>query len=127
MNHLYCWIWTLVQTQVCKFNGYIVLCRTCSHCTDSDWDPYFLFLCRTGIRVHTVSVSKSVPESVSGNVKRPSHQGIFEVNKSCRLQAHPNCVGAFEGWIVVIVTEKKREDGFRRLLEAGGATVTATK
>ena len=74
-----------------------------------------------------ISVSKSVPESVSGNVKRPSHQGIFEVNKSCRLQAHPNCVGAFEGWIVVIVTEKKREDGFRRLLEAGGATVTATK
>ena len=37
---------------VCNFNGYIVLCRTCSHCTDSDWDPYFLFLCRTGIRVH---------------------------------------------------------------------------
>ena len=28
----------------------IVLCRTCSHCTDSDLDPYSLFLCRTGIR-----------------------------------------------------------------------------
>ena len=28
---------------------YIVLCRTCSHCTDSDLDPYFLFLYRTGI------------------------------------------------------------------------------
>ena len=22
----------------CKHNGYIVLCRTCSHCTDSDYD-----------------------------------------------------------------------------------------
>ena len=43
------------------------------------------------------------------------------------LQTEPNCIGAFEGWNVVIVTEKKREDGFRRLLEAGGATVLASK
>ena len=34
-----------------KPNGYIVLRRTCSHCTDSDSDPYYLFLCRTGIQV----------------------------------------------------------------------------
>ena len=27
-----------------KPSGYIVLCRTCSHCTDSDLDPYSLFL-----------------------------------------------------------------------------------
>ena len=32
-------------------DGYIVLCRTWSHCTDSDWDPYSLFLHRTGILV----------------------------------------------------------------------------
>ena len=32
-------------------DGYIVLCRTCSHCTDSDSDPFSLFLYRTGIRV----------------------------------------------------------------------------
>ena len=32
-------------------DGYIVVCRTCSHCTDVDSDPYSLFLCRTGIRV----------------------------------------------------------------------------
>ena len=31
--------------------GYIVLCKTCFHCTDSDSDPYFLFLYRTGIVV----------------------------------------------------------------------------
>ena len=31
-----------------KPDGFIALCRTCSHCTDSDLDPYF---CRTGIRV----------------------------------------------------------------------------
>ncbi len=35
--------------------------------------------------------------------------------------------GAFGGWRVVLVTDRKREDGFRRLLEAGGATVIATK
>ena len=34
-----------------KPNGYIVLCRTCSHCTDSDSDPYSLFLHRIGIWV----------------------------------------------------------------------------
>ena len=28
---------------------YIVLCRTCSHCIDVDWDPSSLFLYRTGI------------------------------------------------------------------------------
>ena len=44
-----------------KHNGYIVLCRSCSHCTDSDSDPNFLFLHQTGIRV------ESVPEFVSGN------------------------------------------------------------
>ena len=32
-----------------KPDGYIVLCRTCSHCTDSDSDLFYLFLCRTGI------------------------------------------------------------------------------
>ena len=30
-----------------KPNGYIVLCKTCSHCTDSDLGPYSPFLCRT--------------------------------------------------------------------------------
>ena len=34
-----------------KLDGYIVLCRTCSHCTDSDFDAYSLFLYRTGIQV----------------------------------------------------------------------------
>ena len=34
-----------------KPDGYIVLCRTCSHCTDVDSDPHSLYLCRTGIRV----------------------------------------------------------------------------
>ena len=34
-----------------KPNGYIVLCKMCSHCTDLDSDPYSLFLFRTGIRV----------------------------------------------------------------------------
>ena len=34
-----------------KPNGYIILCRTCSHCTDFDSDPYLLFLYRTGVRV----------------------------------------------------------------------------
>ena len=32
-------------------NGHIVLCRKCSHCTDSDLDPYSLYVCRTGIQI----------------------------------------------------------------------------
>lgn len=43
------------------------------------------------------------------------------------FQVKPSCMGAFDGWNVIVLTEKKREDGFRRLLEAGGATVAATK
>jgi hypothetical protein len=35
--------------------------------------------------------------------------------------------GAFDGWNALLLTESKREDGFRRLLEAGGATVIAEK
>ena len=34
-----------------ELDGYIVLCRTCSRYTDSDSDPYSLFLYRTGIWV----------------------------------------------------------------------------
>ena len=33
-----------------KPDGYITLCRTCSHCRKSESDPYSLFLCGTGIR-----------------------------------------------------------------------------
>ena len=50
------WLLTLTETDSSsdsdsKPNGYIVLCRTCSHCTDLDSDPFFLFLYRTRIRV----------------------------------------------------------------------------
>ncbi len=43
------------------------------------------------------------------------------------LQTNPISLGAFEGWRVVLLTDKRREDGFRRLLEAGGATVEANR
>ena len=33
-----------------KPDGYIALYKNCSHCTDSDLDPYSPFLYRTGIR-----------------------------------------------------------------------------
>ena len=54
MAHLHwSWRWTQVRTQtrIPNPNGYIVLCRTCSYCTDLDSHPYSLFLERTGIRV----------------------------------------------------------------------------
>jgi hypothetical protein len=35
--------------------------------------------------------------------------------------------GAFSGWRALLLTESKREDGFRRLLEAGGACVLVEK
>ena len=40
-----------------KPNGYFLLYRTCSQCTDSDSDPYSLFLYRRGIRVLSPSPS----------------------------------------------------------------------
>ena len=43
------------------------------------------------------------------------------------LQQKPGCEGAFEGWQVILLTDHKKEDGFRRLLQAGGAKVVATK
>ena len=48
-----------------KPDGYIVLCRTCSHCTDSDSDLYFYFC------IGQESRSKSVFDSVSDNVNEP--------------------------------------------------------
>ncbi|XP_062568872.1 DNA topoisomerase 2-binding protein 1-A-like [Saccostrea cucullata] len=38
-----------------------------------------------------------------------------------------SCVGAFSDWKVVLCTDRKKEDNFRRLLEAGGATVLNLK
>ena len=56
-----------------KLDGYIVLCRTCSHCTDSDADntPYFY--------VGQEFESESIPRSVSGNVNEPLHNAIVSV------------------------------------------------
>ena len=38
-----------------------------------------------------------------------------------------SCVGAFSEWRVALCTDRKKEDNFRRLLEAGGATVLNLK
>lgn len=38
-------------------------------------------------------------------------------------KSDPSCLGAFQGWRVLLLTEPKKEDNFRRLLSAGGATV----
>ena len=50
------------RTKVPRPDGCIVLCRSCSHCTDSDLDPYSL---------GQESESESVSESVSVNVNEP--------------------------------------------------------
>ncbi|XP_071103201.1 DNA topoisomerase 2-binding protein 1-like [Haliotis cracherodii] len=39
----------------------------------------------------------------------------------------PNCRGAFEGWQVILCTDKNRESNFSRLLQAGGAQVLPLK
>ena len=51
-----------------KPDVYIVLCRTCLHCTDSDSDPCSLSLYR-GIGQELES--ESVSQSVSDNVNEP--------------------------------------------------------
>ena len=48
-----------------KPDGYIVLCRTCTHCTDLNLDPTPYFC------IEQESESESVPESISGNVNEP--------------------------------------------------------
>ncbi|XP_041372354.1 DNA topoisomerase 2-binding protein 1-A-like [Gigantopelta aegis] len=40
---------------------------------------------------------------------------------------NPHCKGAFDGWRVLLCSDKKRENNFRRLLEAGGADVLSLK
>ncbi|KAL8604271.1 hypothetical protein ACOMHN_023641 [Nucella lapillus] len=35
--------------------------------------------------------------------------------------------GAYQGWKVILLTDRKREDNFRRLLTAGGATVLSVR
>jgi len=42
-------------------------------------------------------------------------------------QSGKSASGAFDGWCTLLLTDSKREDGFRRLLEAGGATVLPDK
>ncbi|XP_067686474.1 DNA topoisomerase 2-binding protein 1-like [Haliotis asinina] len=39
----------------------------------------------------------------------------------------PSCRGAFEGWQVILCTDKNRESNFSRLLQAGGAEVLPLK
>ena len=54
VDHLSYGLFTLTETDLdsdSKHDGYIVICRTCSHSTGLHSDPYSLFLCRTGIRV----------------------------------------------------------------------------
>ena len=48
-----------------KSDGYIALCRTCSHCTDLDSDPYSLLLYRTGIRVRLWQCKCAITVSLS--------------------------------------------------------------
>ncbi|XP_064597636.1 DNA topoisomerase 2-binding protein 1-like [Liolophura sinensis] len=43
------------------------------------------------------------------------------------IKANQSCRGAFEGWKVVLCTDKNKEENFKRLLEAGGAQVVATR
>ncbi|KAK3106422.1 hypothetical protein FSP39_019639 [Pinctada imbricata] len=42
-------------------------------------------------------------------------------------QSSPMSRGAFSGWTVLICTDAKKEENFRRLLQAGGATVLSIK
>ncbi|XP_063404919.1 DNA topoisomerase 2-binding protein 1-like [Mytilus trossulus] len=43
------------------------------------------------------------------------------------LQSTNQCIGAFDGWTVLLNCDKVKDDNFKRLLEAGGATVLQNK
>ena len=58
-----------------KPDSYIVLCRTCSHFTDSESDPYSYFC--TGQE----AVSESVPKSVFGNVMSHKNSVQNSINR----------------------------------------------
>uniref|UniRef100_K1PK18 DNA topoisomerase 2-binding protein 1 n=1 Tax=Magallana gigas TaxID=29159 RepID=K1PK18_MAGGI len=51
-----------------------------------------------------------------------AHRWRIQINSSSQ-----SCVGAFSEWKVILCTDRKKEDNFRRLLEAGGATVLNLK
>ena len=44
-----------------------------------------------------------------------------------RRQLEPSLRGAFDGWVAALFTRRSHIDGFRRLLEAGGAVVHMTQ
>ena len=56
-----------------EHDGYIVLCRTCSHCMDSDSDPYLDWDLQLLLYpfLGQIFVSRLGSESVSGNVNKP--------------------------------------------------------
>ena len=74
--------------------GYIVLCRTCSHCTDLDSDPYSLFLNPS---------PEFLPKSVSGNVN----------------EQLDNELPSFYGHNFLFV-DGRETDGAERLRDSGG-------
>lgn len=43
------------------------------------------------------------------------------------FQSTNQCIGAFDGWTVLLNCDKVKDDNFKRLLEAGGATVLPNK
>ena len=49
--------------------GYIVLCKTCSYCTDLNSDSCTLFLCRTGIQVPSPYPNLSALQQCKGAIK----------------------------------------------------------
>ncbi|XP_078332044.1 DNA topoisomerase 2-binding protein 1-like isoform X2 [Crassostrea virginica] len=60
----------------------------------------------------------------------PAIRKLCEAAHRWRLKissASQSCVGAFSEWRVALCTDRKKEDNFRRLLEAGGATVLNLK
>ena len=69
-----------------KPDGYIVLCRTSLHCTDTDSDPYFLVQYRTGIQICTlVRLRQCRWAIIPKNLHVPRQQRIWDKIETCNL------------------------------------------
>ena len=67
---------------------YIVVCRKCSRCTDSDLDPCSLFLYRTGIRVRgriRVRLRQCKWAMIPKNLHVPRQRRIWDKIETCNV------------------------------------------
>ncbi|KAI8789482.1 DNA topoisomerase 2-binding protein 1-B [Biomphalaria glabrata] len=73
---------------------------------------------------YTLALMKSMDKQ-SAKLAAAAHK--WRKNIADSKKKNPSYTGAFDGWEVFLCLDRKKEDNFKRMLEAGGATVTSLR